>query len=137
MSGEDKHATLDVVLFSVGELRAGFEARLVRALRPALDEARDGEVVTMQGLTLPANTSVHQYLQLKRTDGDKEVFVGSPVELVSLPVGAIHPLPPLLAARCKLHGLRALAMEGDARTIVLLFNADVLNFNDQENSLPR
>ncbi|MDR3369135.1 hypothetical protein [Rhodoferax sp.] len=121
MSDLCEHATLDVVLFSAGEWRAGFEARLVRSSRPALANASGKTIETQLGLAPPAGATPRQYLELKRAQDVREVLVGAPVELVTLPASSIYPLPPLLAARCKLHGLRALALEQDAKAVVLLF----------------
>jgi hypothetical protein len=119
---EAEFDVLDAVLFSAGKWRAGFEARAVRASRPAPTGAAGTDVETLLELELSAGLGPRQYLQLKH--GDREILVGSPVDLVSLPVAAIHPLPPLLAARCKLNGLRALALEPNAENIILLFAAE-------------
>lgn len=124
MSGASEHATLDVVLFSAGGWRAGFEARLVRSSRPATTDAGGEEIETLLGLAPCAAALPRQSLQLKQAQGARELLVGAPVELASLPASRIHPLPPLLAARCKLHGLRALALEQDAQAVVLLFGAE-------------
>lgn len=114
-----EHDMLDVVLFSAGKWRAGFEARAVRASRPAPTDAAGTDIETLLGLELPAAPGPRQYLRLKR--GDREILVGAPVDLTPLPVNAIHPLPPLLAARCNLNGLRALALEPNAENVILLF----------------
>jgi hypothetical protein len=102
--------SLDVVLFKDEGRRTGLEARLVRAARPTPD--------------------ARQCLSLKRPDRgeDDELIVDGPLELVSLPVAAIHPLPPLLAARTRLRGLRALAIWPPAGedAIVLLVDAERL-----------
>ena len=128
-------ATLDVVLFSAGGWRAGFEARRVRAARLApagsVDkgiEAQLGFSPDAPGPSASASAPLRQRLRLKGADddakGDTEMLVDGPVDLVCLPVTAIHSLPPLLAARTRLHGLRALALvpETAARQIVLLFD---------------
>jgi hypothetical protein len=120
--------TLDLVLFSAGGWRAGLEARWVGASRLAPAQAIGCEIETLLGVASSAPTkptAPRQYLQLKRPGGSQDVFVGSPVELVSMPASAIHPLPPLLAARTGLRGLRAIALQtntGDT-AVVLLFDA--------------
>jgi hypothetical protein len=61
-------------------------------------------------------------------------LVEGPVELLSLVFGAIHPLPPLLAARTQLRGLQALAQpfSHDDRKAILLFDARVLFSGDRQ-----
>lgn len=120
--------TLDVVLFSADGWRAGFEARQVRASRPASAGAAGEDVEALLGFVRTTFTQVRQCLQLKLREGDREILVGTPVDLVSLPVSAIHPLPVLLSARCTLNGLRALAFapESDTAKITLLFSAEGL-----------
>jgi hypothetical protein len=124
---------LDLVLFSAGGWRVGLEARWVSASRP-VDAHAEGEVIeTLLGLdaaalALPVGT--RQSLELKWPGGSREVLVGAPVELVSLPTSAIHPLPALLTWRTRLRGLRAIAVpechghfgSADA-TMILLFDA--------------
>jgi hypothetical protein len=123
MNSPSEHATLDAVLFSAGEWRAGFEARLVRSSRPAPANASCEMIETLLGRAAPAGATPRQYLQLKLAQEVREVLVGAPVELVTLPASSIYPLPPLLAARGKLHDLRALVLEQDAKAVVLLFKS--------------
>lgn len=120
--------TLDLVLFSAGGWRVGLEARWVGASRLAPAQATGCKMETLLGVASTASTTPtapRQYLQLKRLGGSQDVLVGSPVELVSLPASAIHPLPPLLAARTRLRGLRAIALQTNAgaKALVLLFDA--------------
>lgn len=132
MSPSNTHETLDVVLFSAGGYRAGFEAREVRASRPAPAAATGSDVETLLGMEPSTGIAARQHLLLKHADGDREILVGAPVDLVSLSVGNIHPLPPLLAARCQLKNLRALAIASDngAETLILLFGSDTLSQGD-------
>ena len=126
------HETLAVVRFCTGGWRVGVEARQVRGSRPATEESPGGEFATVLGLpAVAASLLGRQYLTLKRSIRDEaeglvEILVDAPVELLSLPVATIHPLPPLLAARIRLHGLRALAMQAEAgeKALTLLFDAD-------------
>ncbi|OQX19267.1 MAG: hypothetical protein BWK76_05060 [Desulfobulbaceae bacterium A2] len=105
------HDTLQVVLFSLGRRRLGVEARFVRSSSLAPHDA-DGEAAARLGLdATDALPRVSYSLILKRPDGDRPVLVDGPVELAEIPAAAIHPLPPLLAARCRLHGLRALVVQ--------------------------
>ena len=127
------HETLAIVLFSVDGWRVGVEARQVCGSRPAQTGALSGELAAALGLPALTSGAVdRQYLSLRRWAQDKEIkeikeiLVDAPVDLVSLPVAAIHPLPPLLAARTSLRGLRALAIRPDAdeQTLTLLFDAN-------------
>lgn len=122
---------LDVVLFSVSGWRVGFEAHRIRAssLAPvgSLGDGIEARLGFSPGAPKVSATS-SQLLLIKNADddakGDTEILVDGPVDLVCLPVAAIHPLPPLLIARTQLHGLRAIALEpGTVVTqIVLLFD---------------
>lgn len=112
---------LDVVLFAAGGWCVGVEARQVRGSRPAPTTAVTGEIEALLGLP-PVPAQTQQSITLKQSQQDRDILVGGPVELVSLPIAAIHPLPPLLAARTTLHGLRALVLPPDAATVLLLFD---------------
>ena len=127
--------TLDVVLFSVCGWRVGFEARRIRSSCLAPAEMLSNGIEAQLGFSLGApkvSATPRQCLLIKNADddakGDMEILVDAPVDLVFLPVAIIHPLPPLLAARTRLHGLRALALEPEtvARQITLLFDASCL-----------
>jgi hypothetical protein len=119
--------SLDIVLFSAGGCRAGFEACLVRASRPAPSGTTDAGIEELLGLAPSTGVQTRQYVQLKQADEDRQILVDSPVDLVTLPLSAIHPLPPLLAARCSLKGLRALALEPNAESVILLFSAETFS----------
>lgn len=123
MSGT-AHETLEVVLFTAGGWRVGFAAGHVRGARPADAGAEIGEIESLLGLPpgAAANRAAPQWLALKQEGRDREILVDGPVELAALPVAAIHPLPPLLAARSTLHGLRALVLGPDDRQAALLFD---------------
>lgn len=128
------HDTLDLVLFSAGGWRVGLEARWVGASRLAPAQATGCAMETLLGFTSTASSASttpmapRQYLQLKRPGGPQDVLVASPVELVNWPASAIHPLPPLLAARTGLRGLRAIALQANPGepALVLLFDASGL-----------
>ncbi len=121
--------SLAIVLFSAGGWRFGVEASKVRSSHPALQETANDETATILGFSSGRSSArSRQYLVLKRLENDQEVIVDSPVDLVNIPVAAIHPVPPLLAARIKLNGLRALLMpqRNMAETVVLLVDSDIL-----------
>lgn len=115
MSGD----ALDVVLFGFGDRRLGVEARQVRASRPAPCGEGHTRIETLLGLDSPAEPAGQPHLlTIRRAEGDRDVLVGNPVEMASLPVETIHPLPAFVAARTRLHGLRALAMADGQMTLL-------------------
>jgi hypothetical protein len=121
---------LDVVMFPAGGWQVGFEARHVRSARPAGPDASSeggNEIETLLGLPHSSNPShLTQWLDLKQTAENTEILVAGPVELRTLPVASIHPLPPLLAARSQLNGLRALVLQENTEQIALLFDVPQL-----------
>lgn len=120
--------TIDVVLFSAGGRRFGFEASRVRSADSCQPEPADLVVETLLGLSPPPLSTTRQVLCIKMAEGDKRLVVGGPIDLVSMPVAVIHPLPILLAERTSLRGLRALAVcsETDFNKSVLLIDPDCL-----------
>lgn len=113
-------AALDVVLFGVGAWRIGVEAGQVRASRaPAPGERGPAALAAVLDLPAEANPANSQVLVVKAAAGDREFRVAGPVDLHPLPAACIHPLPTLLAARCRLPGLRAIAIE-DGRLMLLI-----------------
>ena len=126
---------LDFVIFSVSGWRVAFEARQVRSCSIALEGGLGNGIEARLGFS-PAAPKAYatprQCLRIKCADddtkGETKIVVDGPVDLVCLPVAAIYPLPPLLTARTRLHGLRALALEPETvtRQITLLFNSACL-----------
>ncbi len=127
---------LAVVLFSVSGWRVGFEAHRIRSscLAPA-EILGNCSIEAQLGFSLGTpnvSATPRQCLVVKSSDdnakGETEILVDGPVDLVFLPVAAIHPVPFLIAARTRLRGLRALALEPEsvARQITLLFDASCL-----------
>ena len=129
-----EHGLLELVFFSVAGWRIGLEARLVCSARPATAAdlaAHQGEVAALLNLPAkPPSAVLPQWLGLKRPGQlcDQEILVEGPVELLRLPVSAIHPLPALLAARTRLHSLRALVLPDKASGsgFALLLDAEAL-----------
>lgn len=117
-AGGSALADLDLVLFGAGVFRIGVEACRVRASRPParLDDAMV-EIEDVLGLSpaLAGTPSGERHVVMFKGAGtdeiDRAVRVDGPVELVSLAPERIHPLPPLLAARVTLRGLRGLALD--------------------------
>lgn len=127
------HEFLDMVVFSAAGWRIGIEAGRVRDAHPAPAEQRTerNAIEVLLGPVAVTNPPAErrQCLSLKRQAIDQKMMVDGPVELLSLPVASIHPLPPLLAARTQLPGLRALALHSapDGQKLSLLFDADALS----------
>ncbi len=127
MNHTEAEDTLDVVMLSTGSWRIGFEATHVSAARPAEpDAAQEKDTTTIEALLgfPPSTTPAYspQWLALKRANTSLPVLVSGPVELLALPTTSIHPLPPLLAARNALNGLRALVFQDNNEQIGLLFD---------------
>ena len=104
-------ATLTVVIFTAAGARFALPARPVLAMRPESDSATSP--VAMEALLgLPQETAPSSRLLILRM-GEEEVAVRVPGEVVmhDLPAQAIHPVPELVAARCGLAGLAALAQD--------------------------
>lgn len=116
---------IDLVLFRAGGFPVGFEARHVRASQGA---AAGGAPLVETVLDLPPATQsagVRQRLTLRLPGRERDILVAGPLELASMPVTRIHPLPPLLEARNYLAGLRALVLLPDRETL-LLFDVGAL-----------
>ncbi|MEI6414646.1 MAG: hypothetical protein WCP34_10370 [Pseudomonadota bacterium] len=121
-------ASLTLVTFGAGTLRCAVEPYQVAALSLAsLDAPRDDEghalparhAGTLLGLPGPHIATGHQ-LRMRHPAGLFALDVGEPVALRVFPPDAIHPLPPLLAARCRLPFLRALALDPTTGLILIL-----------------
>jgi hypothetical protein len=127
---------LTVVLFNVGSCCAAVEASQIRATRPMPAAQADGfmhdidhtiaYITAQETLNFPGATGFDlanaptQLLFIKQAQHDHAMQVNTPIEIINLPANAIHPLPPLLAARCQLRGLRALALHN--AQLIPLFN---------------
>jgi hypothetical protein len=113
--------SLEVVTFFAGGQRCAMEARQVRALRPLSDE--DARIYpaldSVLGLSEQNNACSHrQILTIRLPESDVEFSVAVPVELSKFELASIHPLPDLVAARTRLRGLCALALETDGLTLM-------------------
>jgi hypothetical protein len=132
-------ATLDMVVFHAGHYRYAVEARQVRASRPL---AGHGEIPALESLLgLPeaepeaepeagpervGYTAARLMLLMRHPDGDFPLSVRAPLQMQAMATSAIHPLPPLLAARTRIRGLRALALEAEGATLLV----DILSLLD-------
>ncbi|MBF0214824.1 MAG: hypothetical protein HQM00_14895 [Magnetococcales bacterium] len=125
MTESERFATLEVVLFSVGAWRVGMEAGRVRGCRwrSASDAPESADIRLMSTwMALPAAECHERPMLLETLDAGQSVTwqVQGPVTLHALPVETIHPLPPLLAARTTIPGLRALALTPEEGLILLI-----------------
>lgn len=111
--------SLELVCFHVGIWRMGVVASQVSGA------LRDEQGIPIEQLLHlpPGSAAGRQSLVIRQSGTPLLVAVDRPVDLITLPVAAIHPLPPLLAARTRLHGLRALAMmPGQPSYLILLLD---------------
>ncbi len=116
-----------IVLFSMENYRVGFEASQVVALHPiTADRPEDPtkSIETVLGLTPTTQTTPRYALQFKPLNQTQEIILSGSMDLISLDIDAIHPLPPILAARTHLKGLRALTLPTTHtdQGVILLFD---------------
>ncbi|GAB1392697.1 hypothetical protein MASR1M60_08600 [Rhodocyclaceae bacterium] len=128
MSSAAGDGQIDLVVFRAGAYPIGFEARCVRSSQgTASAGAPLAETVLDLPLAAPA-VGLRQCLMLRLPEGERSLLVASPLELIRMPITAIQPLPPLLAARNYLPGLRALVLLPNRETM-LLFDVGKLRFS--------
>ncbi|MBF0626769.1 MAG: hypothetical protein HQL91_00970 [Magnetococcales bacterium] len=120
----DRTATLDVVVFSVGACRIGIEAARVRACRFATPLDAETTIPMLESFPELHHSPAPAWMVLELVHADLALQwrIPGPVALQTLPAHLIHPLPPLLIARSRLPGLRALAFpeSGPARMVLLI-----------------
>lgn len=99
---------LAVVSFAAGSYRFAVQARQIRSM---LAEAQVGaDPLTAEALIgLPPGGATTRKWLVVGAQG-RCVEVGEPVELETLPASALYPLPPPVAARITLCGIRGLAI---------------------------
>jgi len=117
--------SLDMVSFVAAGCCFAIEAARVRSQMPSSQCATATAVEQLLGLVCD---EIHpppsrRVLMIKSSAVDFAVTVSEPVELRSLAISAIYPLPLLLAARCSLNGIRAIAMEPGRMTVLVDFQA--------------
>lgn len=118
--------SLALVFCTLGDWPAAFEARLIESARPAGRDETAPDARQCFGL-LPASgdsKAAAQILTIRHPGGPRQLRVNGPVELHDTPLSSLYPLPPLLAARCQLNGLRALILPapGREKTCGLVFD---------------
>lgn len=114
---------LDVVSFMAGGCRFAVEASQVRTQLSAENAATVPTAEQLLGLSAgdAKSRGSRRILVMKRRDGEYAMSVSDPVELLKLRVDAIHPLPPLIAARSSLAGIRGLALGAEGVTMLVDF----------------
>lgn len=119
-------STLDMVVFHTGNHRCAVEARQVRASRPLDGHGGMPTLESLLGLPEPepgpekaGSPGVRLMLLMRHPDGDFPLSVRAPLQMQAMAASAIHPLPPLLAARTRLRGLCALALEAEGMTLLV------------------
>ena len=117
-----EHPDLPLVLCRAGRWPVAIEARRVLAARSATagDEGQPS-LCALLGLDATEHSRGPRQILSLDVDGQaRRLLVGGPVELLAVPAGELFPLPPLLAARCQLPGLRALRRQGDTFALVIV-----------------
>lgn len=118
--------TLALVRFESAGRCLALEASKIGAMRnptetaaPSLDELLEWPQSTA------SEPSRQRLLEIVHPDWRRLIRVGEPVVHFELPVRAIQPLPPLLAARLRHNGVRALALLGEppAERLLILLDA--------------
>ncbi len=104
---------LDLVIFRAGNHQVAVIASQVRSSGVSVND-QAVEIESILGLEKPAAVQARQILTIKGDSGDSEISVAMPIDLCSLPAERIHPLPEALKARCRLPGLKAIAMTSSA-----------------------
>lgn len=92
------------------------EARHVLRIDSAPTQPRH---ITADELLLQAHSRPTGWLTLQDTEGPWQLGITGDSEIIHLPSTAIHPLPPLLAARSRLPALCGVALEGRQLTLLL------------------
>ena len=108
---------LELVLFRWGALELALPRDRVQTLEADRDPRRPS-IGDLLGLSAAA-PGLMRLLLVAGPGGTLRIRVQEPVTRVRLPAAAIHPLPPLLAARLRLPWVRALAHRPDQGTGVL------------------
>lgn len=104
---------LAIVSFSAGAYRFSVEAQQIDAL---LDESPEAMVAVESLLGLPrVDAAQRRCLRV----GEDLIGVSEPVELRSLPIDQLYPLPELIACRISIEGVRALALEENSALLLL------------------
>jgi len=106
-------SSLDLVVFKAGSFLFGVETSRIRS-SCSIPGYVIPEIESLLSISGSTTNSHRQCLVIKGDKQDYEISVATPLDLLTLREDRIHPLPAAIMARCKLPGLRALAMmEGE------------------------
>jgi len=118
---------LPLVFCRVGDHPIAFESRLIQSAEIMGTFVPEHDLADTLGLAAAPHAAPHtevpgasQCLHFHPQVRMPPCRVGEPVELREIPYGDIHPLPPLLAARCRVPGVRAIIWEGENSPCVLI-----------------
>lgn len=112
--------SLEMVVFRAAGHRCAIEARLVRGSRLPSSDRETATIASIESRLGLEDPSEKPRLILElRTPPGTSVAVRSEVEVRRLPHAILHPLPPLVAARTRLLGLKGLALEPDGLTLLV------------------
>lgn len=114
---------LEVVSFMAGGYRFAVEAGQVRTQLSAPHSTEVPAAEQLLGLSAGATHGSRRILVIKHPAGDYPVTVSEPVELLGLRIDEIYPLPPLVAARNTLVGLRGLSIGTEGVMLLVDFRA--------------
>lgn len=114
------NATLSIVCCQLHNLWLGFSAEQINSASTSGINQKTFQLNQLLGLP-PETTPARHQLSIKADNHLPDILVSSDIHLCELSLTDIHPLPPLLAARTTLPGLRALAWH--QQRFILLFDA--------------
>ena len=109
----DSADTLEIVSFMAGAFQFGVDARQINGM---LRDLPEDSLAIEALLGLPLAEGVQRRCLRVGKNG---VVVSEPLDLRFLPVEKIYPLPELVAARIRIQGVRALALEANGATLLL------------------
>ncbi len=111
--------TLPVVSFMAGGCRFAVEASWVRSQQAATKNDTAIRAEQLLGLAAGQDSENRRVLVIRHAPADYSILVSEPVTLSDLSLNELHPLPDLLAARCMLNGVRALATANGGVTVLI------------------
>jgi hypothetical protein len=114
---------LSLVFCRVGAHIIAFESRLVKSAEPLSAFAPEHHLAELLGLAIvpPVEvTSAGQCLHFHAETRMPPCRVDSAVELREIAYHHIHPLPALLASRCRVAGARAIIQESENSPCMLI-----------------
>lgn len=111
--------TLQVVSFMARGYRFAVEASWVRSQQAATKNDTAIRAEQLLGLAAGQDSENKRILLIRHVPADYSILVSEPVTLSDLNLNDLHPLPEMLAARCALNGVRALATVNKGVTVLI------------------